>query len=54
MQVKHVIHAGIKQTMDADHAAVRSVHLLFDRALRRFKSDPALWLQWVDFAMRRN
>lgn len=38
--------------MDADHAAVRSVHLLFDRALRRFKSDPAMWLQWVDFAMR--
>ncbi len=38
--------------MDADHAAVRSVHLLFDRALRRFKSDPAMWLQWIDFAMR--
>ena len=47
-----VLSAGIKQSMDSDHAAVRTVHLLFDRALRRFKSDPAMWLQWVDFAMR--
>jgi hypothetical protein len=48
----HYHCTGIKHTMDADHGAVRTVHLLFDRALRRFKADPAMWLQWVDFAMR--
>ena len=36
----------------SDHAGMRRVHLIFDRALRRFHADTALWLQYMSFCAR--
>lgn len=52
LRLKRKARLSIKASLKSDHAGPRRVHLIFDRALRRFKSDPALWLQWVDFSLR--
>jgi len=39
-------------TSISDHAGVRRVHFIFDRALRKFGGDVRLWLQYFDFAQR--
>jgi hypothetical protein len=36
----------------SDHAGMKRVHLIFDRALRRFDDDTALWLQYMAFCTK--
>ena len=36
----------------SDYAIRKRVHFIFDRALRRFRGDEQLWLQWIGFAER--
>ena len=41
----------MRQT-EADYAFTSRVHVLFQRVLRKFKGDLALWLQYVEFCQR--
>ena len=41
---------GLPKRGSADHAVRKRVHFIFDRALRRFKGDEQLWLQWVAYS----
>jgi len=41
----------VRQT-EADYAFTSRVHVLFQRVLRKFKGDLALWLQYVEFCQR--
>lgn len=34
----------------SDYAGVRRIYFVFERALRKFKGDVALWLQYIEFA----
>ena len=43
---------GLKRAGSSDHACVRRIHFIFDRACRKFPSAVSWWLQWVDFALR--
>ena len=43
---------GLDRSSLGDFAGVKRVHFLFDRALRKFGSDLALWLRYLDFAKR--
>lgn len=39
-----------KKPRDSDTAIVRRIHGLFERSLKKFKSDPILWLQYMEWA----
>ncbi|KAK9837160.1 hypothetical protein WJX81_007266 [Elliptochloris bilobata] len=39
---------GAKKSL-ADHALVRRVHFIFERATRKFRGDLALWHSWLQF-----
>ncbi|WIA08040.1 hypothetical protein OEZ85_007510 [Tetradesmus obliquus] len=39
---------GKKKSL-ADYAIVRRIHFIFERAVRRFRSDLALWTAWLEF-----
>lgn len=43
--------AGLAGTMKslADHALVRRIHFIFERATRKFRGDLALWHAWLRF-----
>ena len=43
---------GLKRHSVSDTAGVRRLHFIFARALRRFKGDVAMWLQYVEFCRR--
>ena len=45
---------GIKRQLASDYAGVQHIHHIFQRALRRYGQDVALWLQYLDFGMRTN
>lgn len=32
----------------ADYAITRRIHFLYERALRKFKSDLGLWYKWLE------
>eukprot|EP00163_Fabomonas_tropica_P021665 TRINITY_DN3779_c0_g1_i5.p1 TRINITY_DN3779_c0_g1~~TRINITY_DN3779_c0_g1_i5.p1 ORF type:complete len:577 (-),score=140.71 TRINITY_DN3779_c0_g1_i5:266-1996(-) len=36
----------------SEFAGVRRIHFIFDRGLRKFKSDMKMWMQAIDFAMQ--
>eukprot|EP00882_Tetradesmus_deserticola_P012186 GHRQ01012913.1.p2 GENE.GHRQ01012913.1~~GHRQ01012913.1.p2 ORF type:complete len:146 (+),score=57.52 GHRQ01012913.1:301-738(+) len=38
-----------KKKSIADYAIVRRIHFIFERAVRRFRSDVALWTAWLEF-----
>lgn len=40
--------AGKKKSL-ADYAIVRRIHFIFERTVRRFRSDLALWTAWLEF-----
>lgn len=40
--------AGTKKSL-ADHALVRRIHFIFERATRKFRGDLALWHAWLRF-----
>ncbi len=40
--------AGAKKSL-SDHALVRRVHFIFERATRKFRGDLALWHAWLQF-----
>ncbi len=48
-----VQNAAGKQTV-ADHAMVRRVHFIYERATRKFKSDLGLWCAWLDWCKASN
>lgn len=33
----------------ADYGIVRRIHFIFDRATRKFKGDPSVWMAWLKF-----
>lgn len=33
----------------SDYSIVRRIHFIYERALRKFKSDFQLWWEWIDF-----
>eukprot|EP00892_Ulva_mutabilis_P011884 jgi/Ulvmu1/9068/UM005_0161.1 len=33
----------------ADYGIVRRIHFIFDRATRKFKGDPGIWMSWLKF-----
>ena len=41
---------GMPKRGASDFAVRKRVHFIYDRALRRFKGDETLWLQWADYA----
>lgn len=42
--------AGIRRkNAQSDHAGVKRVFFIFDRAVKRFPGDVKLWLQYVEF-----
>ena len=45
---------GLPKHGAADFAVRKRVHFVFDRALRRFKGDEQLWLQWADYSEKTN
>lgn len=45
---------GLQKTSLSDHAGIRRIHFVFDRACRKFRGDIQWWMQWLDFALRTN
>lgn len=45
--------AGKKKTL-ADYAIIRRIHFIFERAVRKFKSDLSLWTSWLEFCRASN
>jgi hypothetical protein len=45
--------AGKKKSI-ADYAIVRRIHFIFERAVRRFRSDLSLWTAWLEFCRASN
>lgn len=45
--------AGKKRSL-ADYAIVRRIHFIFERAVRKFKSDVSLWTAWLEFCRASN
>ena len=43
---------GLPRRGAADDAVRKRVHFIFDRALRRFRGDEEMWLQWIGYAER--
>lgn len=43
---------GLRRVTESDHAGIRRIHFIFDRAVRRFRMDVRWWMQWADFCMR--
>jgi len=43
---------GIKKASASDYAGMRRIHSIFTRALKKFKFDIRLWLQYADFCAR--
>jgi hypothetical protein len=41
-----------KKMSVSDYAGVRRIHFIFNRALKRFKGDVRLWMQYIDYCMR--
>jgi len=41
---------GVRHLKAAEGASLIRIHGLYNRAVRRFRADEELWLQWVDFA----
>lgn len=42
--------AGLKgKTTLADYAIVRRIHLIYERATRKFRGDLRVWLKWLHF-----
>lgn len=41
--------AGRKKKSLADFAMVRRIHFIFERAVRKFKTDLTLWTAWLEF-----
>ena len=33
----------------ADYGIIRRIHFIFDRATRKFKGDPGVWMTWLKF-----
>jgi tetratricopeptide (TPR) repeat protein len=55
MNLEKLLHArrrrtGLPKRGAAEFAIRKRVNFIFDRALRRFKGDEQLWLQWIDYA----
>jgi hypothetical protein len=47
------VPAGKKKSI-ADYAIVRRIHFIFERAVRRFRSDLSLWTAWLEFCRASN
>lgn len=45
---------GLKKTTLSDHAGMRRIHFIFDRACRKFRAETKWWLQWIDYSLRTN
>lgn len=45
-------HGVVVRQAEADYAFTSRVHVLFQRVLRKFKGDLALWVQYVEFCQR--
>lgn len=46
---------GIKgQTTVGDYAIVRRIHLIYERATRKFRGDLRIWLKWLEFCRTSN
>ena len=45
---------GIKKSKASDNAIVHRIIVLFTRAVRKFRGDSRLWLQFIDFGLRTN
>ena len=43
---------GMPRRGASDYAIRKRMHFIFDRALRRFRGDEELWLQWANYAER--
>ncbi|WIA28100.1 hypothetical protein OEZ86_010682 [Tetradesmus obliquus] len=43
------LDTGGKKKSLADYAIVRRIHFIFERTVRRFRSDLALWTAWLEF-----
>lgn len=49
-----VMPAGKKKKSLADFAIVRRIHFIFERAVRKFKTDLSLWTAWLEFCRSSN
>jgi hypothetical protein len=45
--VKPCRHTSGKKKSLADYAIVRRIHFIFERAVRKFKTDLSLWTAWL-------
>lgn len=45
--------SGKKKTL-ADYAIVRRIHFIFERAVRKFKTDLSLWTAWLEYCRSSN
>lgn len=43
---------GLHKKSSSDYAGIRRIHSLFTKALKKFKDDIRLWLQYADFCTR--
>eukprot|EP00300_Choanocystis_sp_HF-7_P016695 c19497_g1_i2.p1 GENE.c19497_g1_i2~~c19497_g1_i2.p1 ORF type:complete len:697 (-),score=162.51 c19497_g1_i2:735-2780(-) len=52
LKAKRRVRFNIKKRSRGDFAGETRIHTLFQRALRRFRSDQRLWLQYIDFCIQ--
>lgn len=47
---ERIAEMELKNTSDLDQLILKRIHLIFNRALRKFKGDVKLWVQFFEFA----
>jgi hypothetical protein len=48
------LHPGKKKKTLADFSIVRRIHFIFERAVRKFKTDLGIWTAWLEFCRSSN
>jgi hypothetical protein len=49
-----LLFVGKKKKSLADFAIVRRIHFIFERSVRKFKTDLGLWTSWLEFCKSSN
>jgi hypothetical protein len=52
LKLKRAGRLGIRLEGEAAGAGNRLIHSIFDKAVKKYRGDEELWLQWIDFAER--
>lgn len=49
LKKKRKSRLGIRRNLQAEHAAMKKIHTLFQNALKKFVGDIKLWIQYIEF-----